>query len=119
MSSLLMFAAKGNPEVEGIGALLLIIVCVVTLIGYGVHAATHEYSVVTKRGVPYCRGCGRQVSYRRDHCRACGLSLYVPREPARPRLYSPEALAAERDRVAAEEWARRQAEEVARLARLP
>jgi hypothetical protein len=60
----------------------MVVLRVASLALYGIQMATTELSVDTKRGIPYCRGCGRQASYRRVHCRACGRSLYVPRQPA-------------------------------------
>jgi len=109
MSSL-MLVAKGDSIFDGIAALLAALGSILVLISYVIRATTSDLSVNTRGGVPYCRGCGKQVSYRRDNCRACGLSLYVAKQaPARDAaaiaaLRDAELLNKEAIRKNAERW---------------
>lgn len=113
MSSLLLFA-KGDPGAGAVGAILALVGCVAFFIWFAAALASApdvEMVVVLKNGVPYCRRCGRQVSRRRDHCRACGLSLYVPKAPPPPpdpmaiaALRAAEAVRDEQIRRDAEKW---------------
>ena len=71
-SSRLLIAAR-NADAE-IGVFLIvvfggIILCVVMA------AAETKISVVMKNGLPHRPFCGRQVSLRRNWCRACGRDL--------------------------------------------
>jgi hypothetical protein len=70
MDFLLLWArhnqASGAEFILGVIFLLVIIAVVVF------RESSATYNVVSRRGVPYCIICGRQVSYRRDYCRACG-----------------------------------------------
>ena len=86
MSTLPLFAA-GDSIFDGIAAILAALGSILILVSYIVRATTSNLEVNTRKGVPYCRGCGKQVSYRHDHCRACGVSLYVAKQaPARDAL---------------------------------
>lgn len=49
----------------------LVFLLVLFLVGILVQASAH-YDVLVKNGLPYCPRCNRQVSYRRENCRACG-----------------------------------------------
>jgi RNA polymerase subunit RPABC4/transcription elongation factor Spt4 len=49
----------------------LVVILVVFLVGILAQASAH-YDVFVKNGLPYCSRCNRQVSYRREYCRACG-----------------------------------------------
>ena len=75
LAELVLFAARhhkeGDPVLAAIGAIITL-VCVAVLM---VREMGASYNVVTKRGVPHCPLCGRQVSFRRDHCRSCGYSF--------------------------------------------
>ena len=80
----LILVAKGDPGSGAVGAFMTLAMIVALLIWWVAMIAGDsglEMSVVLKDGVPYCRRCGRQVSRRRDYCRACGLSMYVPKLP--------------------------------------
>jgi hypothetical protein len=49
----------------------LVVILVVFLVGILAQASAH-YDVLVKNGLPYSPRCNRQVSYRREYCRACG-----------------------------------------------
>jgi hypothetical protein len=42
------------------------------MVSSAVRRATAYYDVVIRNALPYCPRCNRQVSYRREYCRACG-----------------------------------------------
>lgn len=83
LSSRVVIAANNAPtgiEILVCGGLLLFAV---------IAALAAEYpkvNVVTKNGLPHCPFCGRQVSLRRNWCRACGADLTV-RETEKPSIW--------------------------------
>lgn len=76
----MVWMAKGHasPEEQAVGLLLIAVIVVITLVAGAIRSATTAFDVNYKNGVPYCPRCNRQVSYRRDYCRACGYKLYQP-----------------------------------------
>lgn len=99
-----------DPTETVIGIIFLVVVILIALI----HRALANYDVVVKGGLPYCPRCNRQVSYRRQHCRACGYQFvtYGSRPAGRtsqgeegPRVARRPTAAEE---VGAAEWQRRE-----------
>lgn len=93
--------AAGDPVETVIGLLFIVFAVLAALIAAAVKGPA-RYDVLTKRGVPYCPRCNRQVSYRRDYCRSCNYQFVS---------YGPTS-----EEVALERWQRQQVEERERLA---
>lgn len=55
-------------------------VLLIIIVGASWQSANTTYRVSIKNELPYCLNCNRQVSYKRDHCRACGqqFKFYGP-----------------------------------------
>jgi len=70
MLSVLIFAKQGDA-VDALIALIIVVVAVVSLISAAIRGPA-RYDLTIKSGLPHCPRCNRQVSYRRDVCRACG-----------------------------------------------
>jgi hypothetical protein len=70
IASVVLFAKRGqaSPQEIAFSILFIVILLIVCLI-YNAGAKIH---VAMRGGVPYCPNCGRQVTFRRDYCRACG-----------------------------------------------
>ncbi|OJW21226.1 MAG: hypothetical protein BGO49_24755 [Planctomycetales bacterium 71-10] len=64
--------ARGNSPEEIIALIVFLAIAGLILLLYNFN--THV-SVVIKNGLPHCPLCGRQVSLRRDNCRACGYQI--------------------------------------------
>lgn len=79
-----VFAAKHKSEAEEVASIFLVVICVIASIVMLIRESTATYRVVIRNGLPYCPRCNRQVSYRRDVCRACGYALKVYSQPASP-----------------------------------
>src|SRR4051794_19046368 len=97
---MLIFAAKADPGEVMFALAFVAILCVIA----AAVGASARWDVVVRNGLPYCPGCNRQVSYRRDYCRACGRKIKVysaPPDPGEPRRRALEEL--ERATRAAEE----------------
>ena len=73
MIEYLIFAARRGDD-TAFTAVLVLILLVVAIFAL-VREASASYHVVTKRGIPYCPKCNRQISYRRDYCRACNYQF--------------------------------------------
>ncbi len=100
----LLFAAHG--QASGAEILIGVIFVIVVTIVAAIMNANARYEVVIRHGHPYCPRCNRQVTYRRDQCRACGhVYKYYGK--------SPSERAAEVER-AREEGARQYAREMRR-----
>ena len=70
MTMAMILAARGQASgTEFVIGLIFILVVVLIAVVMG---ALAHYDVVIKNGLPYCPRCNRQVTYRRDYCRACG-----------------------------------------------
>lgn len=65
---------------------LLVLLLIPALIGLAVYICMlideSKLHVVFRDGLPFCPRCNRQVSLRRQVCRACGLDLRTPYTPA-------------------------------------
>jgi hypothetical protein len=100
MTMAMILAARGQASGAEI-VIGLVIILVVALIAIVMGASAH-YDVLIKNGLPYCPRCNRQVTYRRDHCRACGYKYKTyggpPGDPAAQQPNSRQL--AERKRVA-------------------
>ena len=76
-----VFAAKHGNQASGaevlIGIVFIVIVAIIVMA-----EASARYDLNVRNGLPYCPQCNRQVSYRRDYCRACGyrFKTYGPVE---------------------------------------
>jgi hypothetical protein len=119
----ILFAARHHASHDdGAGAILGLIVIVVVLVIFAFRAATARYDLIQRDGLPFCPRCNRQVSLRREYCRACGYRFVTyGSSPARPPEPSPGALARVRSQRArrthlAEEESRRREEERRRAA---
>lgn len=75
MTTTLTLLAKVRSE----GEFVAFLVVMGFFIGFGLFMilgqSNAHYDVTTKRGVPYCPKCNRQVTYRRDYCRCCGYQF--------------------------------------------
>lgn len=71
MTMLLAKGGQASPTEQLICFIFLAVVVIIALITNGLKT----YNVNVKGGLPYCKNCGRQVSYRRDYCRACGVKF--------------------------------------------
>ncbi len=69
MSMILLAArSEANPAVGAIMAVVFLVVVVALVL----RESTAQYHIVRKGSLPYCPRCNRQISMKRDHCRACG-----------------------------------------------
>jgi hypothetical protein len=109
----ILFAARHHASHgDGAGAILGFIVIVVLLVVFALRAATARYDLIQRSGLRYCPRCNRQVSLRREFCRACGYRFVTyGASPAEPREPSPATIAEARSRGA---WRRHLAEETSR-----
>jgi hypothetical protein len=69
-----------------------------------------RYDLLIRNGLPYCPHCNRQVSYRRDYCRACGhhFKTYGP-SPSELASAARERALAEIDEISREKVAQERA----------
>lgn len=74
LTTVLIFAKQGDAADVALGTIFLAVVVVVGLIAAALRGPAH-YDLVIKNGLPYCPRCNRQVSYRRNYCRACGYTF--------------------------------------------
>ncbi len=85
----ILFAARHHASHDdGAGAILGLLVIVVLFIVFAFRASTARYDLIQRNGLPYCPRCNRQVSLRREFCRACGYRFVTygssPSEPPEP-----------------------------------
>jgi len=83
----LLAKRQGSPE----ETLVTTVLSIVAVIIYLIYAMGSTIDVNVKNGRPHCPQCGRQVSFRREHCRACGYrfrQFLGGTGPSRP-SYSP------------------------------
>lgn len=82
MTTLLIFAKKGDDADVLFGVIVMAVAVVVALVSAVIRGPA-RYHLTIKAGLPYCPVCNRQVSYRRDVCRACGYTFktYAPTAP--------------------------------------
>ncbi len=71
----LMLAKQGDDADVALAFVFLAVVIVVSLIAAAIRGPANYDLLVSKTGLPYCPRCNRQVSYRRDCCRACGYTF--------------------------------------------
>lgn len=74
LSFILAAKAHGNSPEEIVAFVALLAIAGLILLIY--NANTHV-SVVMRNGLPHCPACNRQVSLRRDTCRACGYQIRI------------------------------------------
>src|SRR5689334_18571453 len=65
----LLWAARHAESGEVAFGVVFVAVCLIVCLIYNAGSTWH---VNVRNGLPYCPNCNRQVSYRRDYCRACG-----------------------------------------------
>ena len=66
---------------------LILFVVFIVVVAAALPSTKMTTNVNAKNGLPYCPRCNRQVSYRRDNCRACG---FVFRTPVTTNSFRPE-----------------------------
>ena len=101
-----LFAAHGyasGTEMLFCLAFVVAIIIIAAIIGAGTRC-----EVIVRNGLPYCPNCNRQVTYRRDHCRACGhVYKYYGKSPSE-KAAEEEQAREERARQYAQETRRRE-----------
>ncbi len=75
MLSVLIFAKQGDSADVALAFIFLAATVVISLIAAAIRGPASYNLIVSKNGLPYCPRCNRQVSYRRDYCRACGYTF--------------------------------------------
>src|SRR5262245_20334820 len=101
VDTIILAARHRASHDDGTGAILGLIVVMVLFVVFMFRAATARYNLIQRNGLPYCPRCNRQVSLRREFCRACGYRFVTygssPPESQRP---FPAAISQERSQRA-------------------
>jgi hypothetical protein len=114
----ILFAARHHTSHDdGAGVILGLIVVVVLFVVFVMRIATAQYDLIQRNGLPYCPRWNRQVSLRREFCRACGYRFVTygsspaeRREPKSAPINHERSLRARKHHLAEEEARRREEE---------
>jgi hypothetical protein len=84
---LIIVAQQGLNQAEAIMMFILFFIVFIVFLFQSM-LGPKQYDVNIRNGLPYCRNCNRQVSYRRDYCRSCGQNFiyYGEKVSAQPRI---------------------------------